>query len=107
MQIDRQFALLFDRLLNAKNVRKNLAFVIGCAACKNVAVLQNRFERRRIPKPQRIGRLHIVMSVDQNGAVFGSILIARPNDGMTTRRNKFCFQTNAREFFHEPIRAFR
>ena len=39
MQIDRQFAIFFDRLLNAENVRKNLTFVIGSAARKNVAVL--------------------------------------------------------------------
>ena len=106
MHVHRQFALLLDRLLKAENVRKDLAFVVRCTTRKNVAILQNRLKRRRIPKLQRIWRLHIVMSVDQNGSPPGPMLIARPNDRMTRRGNQLCLQTNTREFLHEPMRTF-
>src|SRR5438874_6791634 len=62
MQIDRQFAIFFDRLLNPENVRKNLTFVVGRAAGKDISILQNGIEWRRIPQLQGIGRLHVVMS---------------------------------------------
>ena len=39
MQIDREIAMFFERLLNAENVRKNLSFVVGGAARKNVTIL--------------------------------------------------------------------
>src|SRR6266487_1438689 len=106
MQIYRQFTILLHHLLDAQDVRKDLAFVVGCAARKNVSILQNRLERWRIPKLQRIWGLHIVMSVDQNGAPPGPMLIVRPNDRMTRRGNELCLQTNTREFLHEPMRTF-
>src|SRR6266567_2270428 len=46
------------------------------------------------------------MSVDQNGAAPGLMFVARPDDGMPSRRNKLCLQTNASKSFHEPVRAF-
>ena len=96
----------FDRLLNAENVRKNLPFVVGRAARKNVAVLQHRIERRRIPQLERIGRLHVVMPVNQNRAATFSMLIARPNDRMTRSRNQFRLQSDAAQFLNQPMRAF-
>src|SRR5882724_1157241 len=105
MHVHWQFALLFDRLLKAENVRKDLAFVVGCATRKNVSILQNRLERRRIPKLQRIWWLHIVMSVDQNGAPPGLMFVACPNDRMTSCGNELSLKTNARESFHQPMRA--
>jgi len=34
------------------------------------------------------------------------MFVARPHDGVTARRNKLRFQTDAGESFHEPVRAF-
>src|SRR5439155_349499 len=65
----------------------------------------NGFERRRIPELQRIGRLHIVMPIDQNRATLGLMFVACPNDGMPARGNKLCLQTNTGEFFHQPLCA--
>src|SRR5439155_13518373 len=52
MQIHRQVAALFDRLLDTDDVRKNLTLVVRRAARKDVVILQDRLERRRIPKLQ-------------------------------------------------------
>src|SRR6059058_6383346 len=81
--------------------------LLSVAPRKDISVLENRFERRRIPELQRIGRLHVVMPVDKNGATSGLMFVACPDNGMTARRNKLCLQTNAGESFHEPVRAFR
>src|SRR5438132_9364897 len=106
MQIDRQFAIFFDRLLNPENVRKNLTFVIGRATRKDISVLQNRIERRRIPQIQRIGRLHVVMSVNQNRAPPFPMLVARPNDRVPRGWNQFRLQSNTGQFLDQPVSAF-
>ena len=106
MQIYGQIATLFDSFLNPEDMRKDLSFVVCRTASKDVSVLEHRLEWRRIPKLQRIRRLHIVMSVDQNGATPGLMFIARPNDRVPPRRNKLCFQTNAGKFLHQPSSAF-
>ena len=96
---------MFDRFLDAENVRKNLSFIIGRTAGKNITVLQNRFEGRRIPKLQRIGWLHIVVPVNQNGPTLRLMLIARPDDGMTGRRNDFRFKSDAFQLLCKPLCA--
>ena len=106
MKIHRQIAVLLDRLLNAENVRKNLALVIGRAAGKNVAVFQNRLERRRIPELERIGRLHIVMAVDHDRAAARLMFVFRPDDRMSRRRNELRLRPIACELLHQPMRAF-
>src|SRR6266849_6125487 len=106
MQIDRQFAIFFDRLLNPENVRKNLTFVIGRATRKDISVLQNRIERRRIPQLQRIGRLHVVMSVNQNCVPTLLMLVARPNDRVPRGWNQFRLQSNTGQFLDQPVGAF-
>src|SRR5437762_13956693 len=94
MQIYGQIATLFDSFLNPEDMRKDLSFVVCRTASKDVSVLEHRLEWRRIPKPQRVRRLHIVMSVDQNGASPGLMYIVRPHDRDPTRRHKLCFETN-------------
>src|SRR5207248_4324368 len=103
MQIRRQLAMFLDRFLNSENVRKNLAFVVRRAACKDVVILQDGLERRRIPKLQWIRRLHIVMSVDQNCAASGLMFVARPDDRVPLRGNELRLQPDTRELFNEPI----
>src|SRR5439155_13254798 len=103
MQIHRQPTMLLDRFLNSENVRKDLAFVVRCAARKNITVFQHRLERRRIPKLQRIRRLHVVMAVDQNGSASGFMLIPRPNDRMSSRGYKLRLQTDTVKLVHQPV----
>src|SRR5438552_15866547 len=106
MQIDLQFAIFFDRLLNPENVRKNLTFVVGRTAGKDISVLQNRIEWRRIPQLQRIGRLHVVMSVNQNRAPPFPMLVAGPNDRVPRGWNQFRLQSNTGQFLDQPVGAF-
>ena len=102
MQIHWQIVMFLHRFLNSENVRKDLSLVVRCASRENVAVLQNRLERRRIPQLQGIGRLHVIMSVDQNCAASGLMFVARPNNRMPTRWDELRLQADAREFFHQP-----
>src|SRR5216684_6041874 len=95
--------MLLDRLLNSENVRKDLAFVISGATRKNITVFQNWLERRRIPKLQRIRRLHVVMAVNQHGRTTGAMFIACPDNGMTFRRYKLRLQTDPFELVHQPV----
>ena len=106
MQIHRQLTMLLDRFLNSENVRKNLAFVVRGATRKNVAVLQHRLERRRVPKFQRIRRLHVVMAVNQNRRMTGSVFIAGPHNGMPFRGYKLRLQADLVELVHQPVCTF-
>src|SRR5436309_3479586 len=106
MQIHRQLTMFLDRFLNSENVRKDLAFVVRCATRKNVAVLQYRLEWRRIPKFQRIRRLHVVMAVNQNASASRFMLITRPNDRMSSRRYKLRLQADSVKLVHQPVCTF-
>src|SRR5438876_12015160 len=103
MQVYRQVAALFDRLLNADDVREDLTLVVRCAARKHVPILQDRLEPPRVPELKQIGRLHIVMPVDQNCATSGLMLVVRPDDWVPLRGNELRLHPDARKFFHEPI----
>src|SRR6266516_4406220 len=105
MQIYWQIVMFLHRFMNSENVRKDLSLVVRCASRENVAVLQNSLERRRIPQLQWIGRLHVIMSVDQNCAASGLMFVARPNNRMPTRWDELRLQTNTAELFYEPICA--
>src|SRR5438034_11466005 len=106
MQIHWQIVMFLHRFLNSENVRQDLSLVVRCATRENVAVLQDRLERRRIPQLQGIGRLHVIMSVDQYCAASGLMFVARPNNRMPTRWDKLRLQADASEFFHHPIVAY-
>src|SRR5205823_3614609 len=88
-----------------ENVGKDLAFVVGRAPRENISVFQNRLERRRIPKLERIWRLHIVMPINQNVRPSFSMFVARPNNRMTGCGDNFRLQPDPGEFLREPFRA--
>src|SRR5437773_12354033 len=94
--------MFLHRFLNSENVRKDLSLVVRCTSRENVAVLQNRLERRRIPQLQGIGRLHVIMSVDQNCAAPGLMFVARPNNRMPTRWYDPRLPADPRESFRRP-----
>ena len=105
MQIHGQIAMLLDRFLNAEDVRKDLALIVRCAARENVAVLQDRLERRRIPKLQWIWWLHIVMAVNQNCAPPGLVFVARPDNWVAFRGYELRLQADAVQLLHQPVCA--
>ena len=106
MQVHGQVALLFHRLLEAEDVREDLAFVVCRTAREDEAVFQDWIERRRIPEFERIGRLHIVVTVNHHGLAAGLMLVFRPDDRMAGSGNELRFEADAVEFFDEPVRAF-
>src|SRR5207249_11266197 len=105
MQIHWQIVMFLHRFLNSENVRKDLSLVVRCASRENVAVLQNGLERRRIPQLQGIGRLHVIMSVDQYCAASGLMFVARPDNWMAFRGYELCLQANAVQLLHQPVCA--
>ena len=65
LEVQRQTALDGDPGLDALQVREQLALVVGGAAGVELAVAAGGLERGRGPFFQRIGRLHVVVAVDQ------------------------------------------
>src|SRR6202790_2334648 len=51
----------------------HLAFVVGGATSEEVAIAHCGFKGRRGPELQRLGGLHVVMSVKKNGGLAGSV----------------------------------
>ena len=64
----------------------DLAFVVDDAASPHATFANRRLERRRDPLRQRIDRLHVVMSVDEQRGLAGRVIPFRENRGMTFRR---------------------
>ena len=52
---------------------EELPFVVGRAARVNISVANRRLERRRDPFIQRIGRLNVVMAVEQQSGFAGRL----------------------------------
>ena len=52
---------------NALDVRERLAFVVGRTAGVDVAIASRGLEGRGLPKIERIGGLHVVVAVYQDG----------------------------------------
>ena len=75
---------------------ENLAFVVGRAAGKDVAIFQNRLERRRIPEVERIRRLHIVVPINHDGLAAGLMFVFRPDHRMSRRRKRAALRGRCR-----------
>src|SRR5438093_8102955 len=60
-QLAHRRAVGLDRL----KARDEVAFVVGYAACEQMAIAFGRLERRGVPLVERIGRLYVVVVVDQ------------------------------------------
>src|SRR5689334_243971 len=94
VKVNRQFALLRDRFRDPKNVSEDLPLVVGRAPGKDVAVLQDRIERRRFPEFKRIGWLDIVMAIDHYRLATGLMFILRPDHRMPGGRHQFRLQSD-------------
>ena len=66
LDVDRQLAVDAQVRFDRGEVHQALALVVDRAAPVDLAVAHRRFERRRRPELERIGRLHVVMAVDQD-----------------------------------------
>ena len=83
-EVDGRVTACLDRLEQAEH----LAFVVGGAAGEHPAVANGRFERRRAPLVERIGRLHVVVAVDEERGRAGHFRAHAPHDRMRFARDE-------------------
>ena len=91
-----------DPGLGALDVREHLAFVVGGAAGVDVAVAAHGLERRRRPLLQRIGRLNVVMPVDQRRRGPGDVRRLAVDQRMAAGGNHLVAETELVELVGHP-----
>jgi hypothetical protein len=80
--VDRQLAAGAQVGLDGRDVRQQLALVVRGAPTVEGVAADRRGERRRAPGAQRLGRLHVVVAVDEQRGPFAQAPPARAHDGM-------------------------
>jgi hypothetical protein len=104
-QIERNFTLFTKRLFDTQHVRHHLPLVISGAPGPDFPIADDGFEGITLPKLQRIDRLHIVVTIDQNRATSGHMGVSRNHDRVLRRFMKLGRQAHARELVDEPLRT--
>ena len=66
-EVHRQPAVLLQVRFDGLEVHEDLALVVGGPARVDLAIAHRRFEGRRLPEIQRIDRLHVVVTVEEDG----------------------------------------
>src|SRR5208283_3115512 len=79
--------------------------VVRRAARKDVAIFQHRLKGRRVPHLQRIGRLYIVMAVNQHRALLRIVSRAPPDDWMVPGPHRLGIESDVSQLLNEPLRA--
>ena len=72
------------------DLRNHLPFVVDCTAGIDVAVALGWLEGRREPFVERIGRLHIVVAVDEHRGLAGGVQPVSVDQGMAFAFNEPC-----------------
>ena len=75
----------WQRRFNRQQIGKVLTFVVAHAACKELAIADRRLKGGRYPFVERVGRLHVVMSVDQQCGRTGYIVAPPVDHGPASR----------------------
>ena len=88
-QIDGQIARCFHDRVQRADVDVHLALVIGRAAAEQISAANGGFEGRRSPQIQRLGRLHIVVAVEQDRRLAGRVQRFAVHQRMHFRRDNF------------------
>src|SRR5579862_1873216 len=106
-QVTRQVGARFEISLGCFQVREILAFVVAGATGKQRASFNARFERRRVPKLERLRRLHIVMAVNQKmwPPLFAATGSFCQHNGMPAGWAKLRLESDLLAMFHQPIPA--
>ena len=71
--VERQRAVRGQQRLERLDLRDHLALVVDRAAGVEIAVALGGLEGRREPLVERVGRLHIVVAVDEHGRLAGGM----------------------------------
>ena len=104
LEVDRQrspaLEVRFDRL----DVHERLPLVVGRAARDDVAVFDDGLERRALPQVERVGRLHVVVAVDEDRrGVVGDVVLG-VDDGVAARlHHVHLLHADAAEVGGEPL----
>ena len=81
----------------------DLAFIIGGAAAEKIAVANGGFEGWRGPEVERLGGLHIVVAVEEDGGLAGSFKRFGIDQRMEICRNDFDFlETSGAKIIRDP-----
>src|SRR5687768_5359297 len=62
--VTRKFNVVFEVSLDRDEMSQMLALVVRSAATEELAIAQRRLKRRRLPKIERLRRLHVVMPIN-------------------------------------------
>lgn len=103
LHVHRQRADRLQPRLDRLDVRVHLPLVVGGAAGVDAAITDGRLEGGRLPAIERIGRLHVVVTVDQGrrrsrGTRPFAVHDRMPGGLDQFRRQSRCFET----FLHKP-----
>ena len=90
LEVDRQAAGGLHERLGDQDRDQHRPLVVGDAARIEAAVADRRLERRRDPFLDRVGRLHVVVAVDQDGRRARGTRRSRraPPDDRPSRRSR-------------------
>ncbi len=103
LHLQRQLLARLDPGFDAFDVSEHLAFVVGGAAGVDVAVANRRLERRRRPLAERIGRLDVVVSVDERDRFAGHRRRLGQDQRMAGRLHEFGRQSQLLEPRDHPL----
>ncbi len=88
------------------DVREYLPLVVGRTAGEEIPVAPRRLERWASPQFQRVRRLHVVMSINQDGRRPGDVGRLGIDQGMTTRADNLGRQAHPPELRIHPLGRF-
>src|SRR5207344_35134 len=72
LDVDGKFSVDLVEGFQGLQVDVDLAFVVGRAAAKDVAVADGGLKSGRSPEVQRLGRLDVVVAIKKDGGLAGS-----------------------------------
>ena len=105
LHVDRQRTPRAEERLKRGEVDDDLSLIVGRAAAEHAAISNDRLEWTRLPKVERVARLHVVVPVDDDRwqlRIFDSLT---NNDRVSTRLAHLnALRTNATQFGGEPLR---
>lgn len=96
-----QFLAAGQQFSQTEDMRQNLAFVVGRTPGEDPSLPNDRFEGRSFPQFQRLGRLHVIVAVDEHSGLgrvlrcagdHGGMAAGFPDLGCQSQRGELGFQ---------------
>ena len=107
LHVDRELSVGRAQRLERLDVDVDLALVVGRAAAEEIAVAHRGLEGGTGPEIERLGRLHVVMAVNQHGRLARRLQRFAVDERMHLRRLDLdLFQARGAKLFRHPVRRF-